>query len=52
MLTVEYVRTKYKEEYWDLSDKEVQEVIDFFYTFWYIMINGYKEKWSSIFKKK
>lgn len=52
MLTVEYVREKYKEEYWDLSDQEVQEVLDFFYTFWYIMINEYKEKWSRIFNKE
>ena len=38
MLNVEYVREKYKKEYGDLSDKEVQEVLDFFYTFWYHMI--------------
>ena len=38
MLTVEYVRKKYPKEYWDLSDQEVQKVLDFFYTFGRIYI--------------
>lgn len=39
MLTIDYVREKYKHEYWDLSDQEVQEVLDFFYAFGYVVID-------------
>ncbi len=44
MLTIEYVRQKYQQEYWDLTDKEVQEVLDFFYTFGYIMVEDLVNK--------
>ena len=44
MLSVAHVREKYPQEYWDLSDQEVQDVLDFFYTFGYIMINNMTNK--------
>lgn len=44
MITVEYVREKYKQEYWDLSDEEVQAVLDFFYTAWSVMIKNIIEQ--------
>ncbi len=40
MLTVQHVRENYKEEYWDLSDIQVQEVLDFFYAFSYVMVDN------------
>ncbi len=39
MLTIEYVRETYPTEYWDLSDEEVQKVLDFFYKLWYVMLD-------------
>lgn len=44
MLDLEFVRQKYPQEYWDLSDKEVQETLDFFYTFSYIMVENITNK--------
>lgn len=38
-ITINYVREHYPKEYGDLSDEQVQEVIDFFYTFGYTMVD-------------
>ena len=38
-ITIEDVRKKYAKEYWDLSDEQVQQVINFFYTFGYTMVD-------------
>ena len=53
MITVEYVREKYPKEYWDLSDRQVQDVINLFYGVGNAVLNHMEEHPNeSIFKPK
>lgn len=42
VITVEQVREKYPKEYWDLSDWEIQQVLDYMYFICEFSINWHK----------
>lgn len=48
MITVEYVREHYPEEFASLSDDQVQDTLNFFYAVSHIFINKIKNEKESI----